>query len=81
MNMQQVADKSDAADLNVKSRFARIASSGNIFAGNDDNFMLVFSDAAGQQYPLYNNQHMSFYATSSYLIEPLKNLNDYRLVY
>lgn len=55
MNMQQVADQSDAADLNVKSRFARIASSGNIFAGNDDNFMLVFSDAAGQQYPLYNN--------------------------
>ena len=81
MNMQQVADQSDAADLNVKSRFARIASSGNIFAGNDDNFMLVFSDAAGQQYPLYNNQHMSFYATSSYLIEPLKNLNDYRLFY
>ncbi len=81
MNMQQVADQSDAADLNVKSRFARIASSGNIFTGNADNFMLVFSDAAGQQYPLYNNQHMSFYATSSYIIEPLKNLNDYRLFY
>ena len=81
INLQQVADQSDATDLRVKARFAQVASSGHLMTSNDDNFMLVFSDAAGQQYPLYQNQHISFYATSSYLTEPLKNLEDYRLFY
>ena len=81
INMSQVADQADAADLNIKSRFKQIASSGKLMASNDDNFMLVFSDAAGQQNPLYQNSHLSFYATSSYLTEPLKNLEDYRLFY
>lgn len=81
INLSQKADDSDAADLNIKSRFASIATSGNLMASNDDNFMLVFSDASGQQYPLYQNQHLSFYATSSYITEPLKNLKDYRLFY
>lgn len=71
----------DTPELKVKETFARIVSEGNLFESNADNLQAVYSDAQGQQNPFHNSfvKSINEYAGSALLIDPLKELEDYRL--
>lgn len=76
-----LSHKEGDADLKVKERFAKIASSGKLMTSNNDNFQLVFSNTGSQQYPLYQNNHVQYLMTGSTIVDPLKKFKDYRLFY
>lgn len=76
-----LSKKANDVELKVKERFARLANSGNLMSSNDDNLQLVYSNTAGQLYPLYQNDHMQYFMISTTLTEPLKRFKDYRLFY
>lgn len=76
-----LSGKENDADLKVKERFARLAASTDLMTGNHDNFQLVYSNTSGQQYPLYQNDHVQYLMISTTLTEPLKRFDDYRLFY
>ena len=76
-----LSKKTGDVDLKVRERFARLAGSTDLMAGNDDNFQLVYSNTSGQQYPLYQNDHVQYLMISSTMTEPLKRFDDYRLFY
>ena len=69
------------ADLKVKERFAQLVNNGDLMASNDDNLQLVYSNTAGQLYPLYQNDHIQYLMVSTTIIDPLKRFKDYRLFY
>lgn len=75
--------KESDPDLNVKGRFAKIVQSSALMKSNDDNFQLVYSDKDGQIYPYYHTESMywDYPMISSFLIDMMKNTNDYRLFY
>lgn len=75
--------KTGDADLNVTGRFKDIVNNRPLFESNADNFALVYSDQAGQEYPFYkvNNQFTIYEMVSTVLIDTLKAYNDYRLFY
>ena len=79
--LMNLSKKVNDADLQVKERFARLATSENLMASNDDNLQLVYSNTGDQQYPLYQNDHMQYFMVSSTIIDPLKEFGDYRLFY
>ena len=70
--LMNLSKKVNDADLQVKERFARLATSENLMASNDDNLQLVYSNTGDQQYPLYQNDHMQYFMVSSTIIDPLK---------
>ena len=69
------------ADLKVKQRFALLSSSGDLMTSSDDNLQLVYSNTAGQLYPLYQNDHIQYLMISTTITDPLKRFKDYRLFY
>lgn len=76
-----LSKKENDADLRIKERFSSIAASTYLMSSNNDNFQLTYSDIAGQQYPLYHNDHVQYLMISNTLVDPLKKYNDYRLFY
>ena len=76
-----LSKKEDDPDLNVKQRFADIEASSDLLASNDDNFQGVYSNTAGQLYPLYQNNHVQYLMISSTIVDPMKEFEDYRLFY
>ena len=76
-----LSKKEDDQDLNVKQRFAEIEASSDLLTSNDDNFQLVYSNTAGQLYPLYQNNHAQYLMISSTIIDPMKEFKDYRMFY
>lgn len=68
-------------DLKVKQRFATLAASADLMTSNSDNLQLVYSNTAGQLYPLYQNDHIQYLMISTTLTEPLKRFKDHRLFY
>lgn len=79
--LMNLSKKAEDTDLKVKERFARLATSNNLFSSNADNLQLVHSNVSGQQYPLYHNDHTQYLMVSSTIINPLKEYQDYRLFY
>lgn len=69
------------ADLQVKQRFATLAGSTDLMVSNSDNLQLVYSNTAGQLYPLYQNDHIQYLMVSTTITEPLKRFKDNRLFY
>lgn len=76
-----LSKKENDQDLNIKQRFAEIAVSSDLLTSNDDNFQLVYSNTAGQLYPLYQNNHAQYLMISSTIIDPMKEFKDYRMFY
>lgn len=74
-----LSKKENDADLRIRERFAALAGSSDLMTSNDDNLQLVYTNTSGQQYPLYQNDHVQYLMISSTLVEPLKRFNDYRL--
>ncbi|MEG1635490.1 MAG: SusD/RagB family nutrient-binding outer membrane lipoprotein, partial [Rikenellaceae bacterium] len=75
-----LSKRADDADLKIKERFTSVMQR-PIFKSNADNYQLVYSDKGGQIYPFnkVNSKHAGYTMLSSVLIDPLKQLNDYRL--
>lgn len=76
-----LSKKTGDADLKVKERFAQLVNNGDLMSSNDDNLQLVYSNTAGQLYPLYQNDHIQYLMISTTIIDPLKQFKDYRLFY
>lgn len=79
--LMSLSKKVDDPDLKVKERFARIVSSSSLMESNDDNFQMVYSDKAGQLYPFNDNMYSKNPMISSFLIDMMKEQQDYRLFY
>lgn len=79
--LMNLSKKVGDADLQVKERFVRLATTDNLMTSNDDNLQLVYSNTGDQQYPLYQNDHVQYLMVSSTIVNPLKEYNDYRLFY
>lgn len=76
-----LSKKEADADLKIKERFANLAASADLMASNSDNLQLVYSNTAGQLYPLYQNDHIQYLMISTTLVNPLKEFKDNRLFY
>lgn len=79
--LMNLSKKINDKDLKVKERFASLVNSGNLMSSNDDNYQLVYTNTAGQLYPLYQNDHVQYLMISTTMVEPLKRFKDYRLFY
>lgn len=79
--LTHLCKKEADADLKVKERFARLAAGSSLMNSNSDNFQLVFSNKAGQMYPLNTttNKHTKYTMISNLVIDNLKKFNDYRM--
>ncbi|NDV58298.1 SusD/RagB family nutrient-binding outer membrane lipoprotein [Bacteroides sp. 519] len=73
----------DDSDLNVKTRFASIVSSGSLMTSNKDNYQLVYEDKTNMRYPFNDmtTNQCKYAMHSSVLVDTLKKYNDYRLFY
>ena len=76
-----LSKKTGDTDLKVKERFAQLVNKGDLMTSNNDNLQLVYSNTAGQLYPLYQNDHMQYLMVSTTIIDPLKRFKDNRLFY
>lgn len=70
-------------DLKIVERFRSIYKNGSLMESNDDNLQLVYSDKANQMYPFNEsiNRHWAYPMLSDFLVNMLKENNDYRLFY
>lgn len=75
--------KTNDADLNVIEKFNEIINTKPVFENNDDQFDLEYSDQANQKYPYFKegNQTVIYPMVTDVLINPLKDMEDYRLFY
>ena len=62
--LMNLSKKTGDADLQVRERFARLATAANLMTSNADNLQLVFSNTGSQQYPLYQNDHVQYLMVS-----------------
>lgn len=62
------------AGLNVKQRFAAIASQQVLFESNADNFQLVYGTLSSQLYPLYLSRFNFYSGVSVTIVDTLKNI-------
>ena len=81
MSLQKRAD--DTPELAVKETFAKVVSEGNLFASNDDNLQVVWSDLETNRNPYHNEttRAVEGFAGTNMLIDPLKEYYDKRLFY
>ncbi len=79
--LMSLSKKEGKASLNVKSRFAEIVASGNIFGSSSDYLGLVYSTI--NRHPIYSTSTLfsKNILVSSLVVDNLKNLNDRRLYY
>ncbi|MCD7968849.1 MAG: SusD/RagB family nutrient-binding outer membrane lipoprotein [Alistipes sp.] len=77
-----LSEKTGESSLSVASGFASAASR-PIFESNDDNYQLVYADETNRYHPFYSTNTNFAMGTviSSFVVDMLKNLNDYRLFY
>lgn len=78
-----LSKKEADAGLNVKERFARVVSQKALFQSNSDNFQIEFENKQNMYYPFssLNSAHQTYAMVSTVVIDPLKELGDYRLFY
>lgn len=80
--LMSLSKKVDDPDLRVKERFAEVVKTSVLMESNADNFQLVYSDKAGQIYPLYyTSMYWDYPMVSSFVIDLLRENEDYRLFY
>ena len=75
--------KESDSELNIAQRFKTVFASGSLMESNEDNLQLKYSDKANQFYPFHNsqNRHWSYPMLSDFMVEMLKENQDYRLFY
>lgn len=81
MALQKRAD--DTPELNVKETFAKIVADGPLFADNDDNLQIVYSELETNRNPFHKEYTRSIegFAATTMLTDPLKEYRDNRLFY
>ncbi|MDE5676875.1 SusD/RagB family nutrient-binding outer membrane lipoprotein [Phocaeicola sp.] len=79
--LMSLSKKTEDTDLKIKERFSQIVSQSSLMTSNDDNFQMVYSDKAGQLYPFNDNMYSKNPMVSSFLIDMMKETEDYRLFY
>lgn len=81
MALQKRAE--DTPELKVKETFAKIVSEGNLFSSNNDNLQVTWSDKSNQKNPQNKEltRSIEVFAGTKTIIDPLKELKDYRLFY
>lgn len=81
--LMHLSKKESDADLKVKERFAELVASAPLMESNSDNLQLVYSDKAGQIYPLYKTETKfnAYPILSTTIINVMKKFQDYRLFY
>lgn len=80
--LNMVNKKEKVGDVNVRDRFEEVASL-PLLESEEESFMRVYVDKASQWHPFYykHNHYVYYSYMSSYLVDLLKELNDYRLFY
>jgi hypothetical protein len=79
-----LAKKESDVDLNIVNRFKAIVddpANYPVMTSNDDNFQVVYRDKEGEKKPFYADGFEVYAVTSSFVVDKLKSLNDYRLFY
>lgn len=79
-----LSKKESDPDLAIKKKFAEIVARANVLMeSNEDNLQLVFSEKAGQIYPLNltNNTHSTYPVMTTTLMDILQGNKDYRIFY
>jgi hypothetical protein len=77
-----LSKKESDPDLNVKSRFAKIVAQQQLMLSNDDNLQITYGTEVSNQYPLYilgGNRDYMYPDMTTPVMEPLKQMEDYRL--
>lgn len=81
--LNMISKKENVGSINIRQRFEEVAAL-PLFTDEWQSFQRVYTeDKSAQRYPFYYKNH-NFYmytAMSSYLVNNLKELNDYRLFY
>lgn len=81
--LMHLSIKEKDADLKVEERFRNVYNRKMLMESNADNLQLTFSDKSGQFFPFHssNNKHWAYAMVSDYLVNMLKENQDYRLFY
>lgn len=81
--LMNLSKKEAETDLDIKNRFARIVSEGDLMESNDDNLEIKYTDKANTIYPFnnVNTKHAVYAMLSSTLIDRLKQTEDIRMFY
>lgn len=81
--LMSLSAKADNTTLNVKTAFAGIVRDGHLMESNADNLALTYVDKPNSYHPLYstNDKFVVNTMMSSFVVDKLKALNDYRLFY
>ncbi|WP_029906740.1 SusD/RagB family nutrient-binding outer membrane lipoprotein [Prevotella sp. 10(H)] len=80
MNMSK---KESDTDMNIKQRFAKIVAEQSLMESNDDNLQLVYGTESSMICPLFKNKNVftKYYVISDFIINMLRDYDDYRLFY
>lgn len=76
--------KENDSDLNIINRLKAIVNNPNqnpVMSSNSDNFQIVYRDKEGEKKPFYVTGFEVYAITSSFVVDKLKSLQDYRLFY
>lgn len=79
-----LSGKESDTDLDLVNRFETIVNNPDeypLMTSNDDNFQITYRDKEGEKKPFYATGFEVYAVTSSFLIDKLKSLQDYRLFY
>ena len=81
--LMSLSEHTDNTTLNIKAAFADIVRDGRLMESNADNLALAYVDKPNSYHPLYstNDKFVVNTMMSSFVIDKLKALNDYRLFY
>ncbi len=82
--LMSLSAKVNDTDLDVVNRFKNIVNNpaqNPIFASNSDNFQITYRDKEGEKKPFYTSGFEVYAITTSFVIDKLKQLQDYRLFY
>ncbi len=81
--LNMLSKKQNVGEINIRSTFEKFAFS-PLFENEDDSFKRVYNAAKSSQwYPFYylNQNYWSYPVMTSFFVDILKELNDYRLFY
>jgi hypothetical protein len=78
-----LSKKENDADLNIKSRFAKIVAEQQLQLSNEDNLQITYGTEASSEYPLYvasgRNRDYMYPDMTTTVVNTLKQYEDYRL--
>jgi hypothetical protein len=78
-----LSKRADDADLKIKERMSAIVNGRSLFTSNADNLQRIYSNKAGQKYPLNSesNNHILTSLSTTMVLDTLRLYGDRRLFY